>query len=851
MSRIQTVDWNQGPVERLFGLANVTVTTASAAGALSVAGLDRRTAEQLVAELTEKADAVAGRRHVSGPRGRTWQRLDRRMLLVHPVREVLRFMPVLIGVVVFGSASGGSSPCAGSCWACWCRWRSGVLRYLTTAYRIHDGRVELRRGLLQRHLLAARLDRVRTVDTSASLIQRVLDLATVRIGTGASEQDLDLDGLRAGPARELRAQLLRESAAAPTDETPEPEPEAAPARPVLRLDPTWSRYAPLTSTGLAIAGALLAALSQLRLRIDADDLAVAGVAVVVARAAGAGGRGLGAGGRRLPGGQLGADPDPRARQLAPAPWTDHHPRDQRRRRASGRGLHRPAAQPAPGRRRPALAASSRACRARASRRWSWCPPAPRAVVVGVAGEVLGDHAPAAASLRPPRPRRRTPPLGAGPDARAGRRRGRGGAWSRRPGSARGCWVSRCWHRPPARCWRWTAPARWATPCSSARLVAQSGSLTCRRDVLGVEHVIGWNLQDTWFQRRAGLTTLVATTAGGRQRVEVLDVPEARGGRARRRGHARPAGPVPRLRHLRRPGAGLDRLRGHVLQGAGGQPGRDRGARVPRRLRARGAHGRGLPPRGPLVRAPAQGRRGLRDRRARPPGARLPRPAGRSSTSPCAPAPTRSTPATGSSPRTPAWPRPAPTAGITFVGPTSEVLELTGNKARAIAAAKAAGVPTLASVEPSTDVDALVGRRRGAALPAVRQGRGRRRRARHAPRRRPGAAARGGRDLHARGRGRVRRPHGLHRAGGRGAAPHRGAGPRRRRRRRGAPLRARLLGAAPPPEGRRDRPRAQPRPRPAGADVRRRGALRPRDRLPQRRHRGVPARPRTATTSSSR
>ncbi|WP_166390831.1 pyruvate carboxylase [Nocardioides ochotonae] len=47
------------------------------------------------------------------------------------------------------------------------------------------------------------------------------------------------------------------------------------------------------------------------------------------------------------------------------------------------------------------------------------------------------------------------------------------------------------------------------------------------------------------------------------------------------------------------------------------------------------------------------------------------------------------------------------AGITFVGPSAEVLELTGNKARAIAAAKAAGVPTLASVEPSTDVNALV------------------------------------------------------------------------------------------------------------------------------------------------
>ncbi len=47
------------------------------------------------------------------------------------------------------------------------------------------------------------------------------------------------------------------------------------------------------------------------------------------------------------------------------------------------------------------------------------------------------------------------------------------------------------------------------------------------------------------------------------------------------------------------------------------------------------------------------------------------------------------------------------AGITFIGPAKEVLELTGNKARAIAAAKAAGVPTLNSVEPSADVDELV------------------------------------------------------------------------------------------------------------------------------------------------
>ncbi len=47
------------------------------------------------------------------------------------------------------------------------------------------------------------------------------------------------------------------------------------------------------------------------------------------------------------------------------------------------------------------------------------------------------------------------------------------------------------------------------------------------------------------------------------------------------------------------------------------------------------------------------------------------------------------------------------AGITFVGPTADVLHLTGNKARAIAAARAAGVAVLASSEPSSDVDALV------------------------------------------------------------------------------------------------------------------------------------------------
>jgi pyruvate carboxylase len=47
------------------------------------------------------------------------------------------------------------------------------------------------------------------------------------------------------------------------------------------------------------------------------------------------------------------------------------------------------------------------------------------------------------------------------------------------------------------------------------------------------------------------------------------------------------------------------------------------------------------------------------------------------------------------------------AGITFVGPGADVLSLTGNKARAIAAARAAGIPTLRSVAPGTDADTLI------------------------------------------------------------------------------------------------------------------------------------------------
>ena len=55
ISRVQTVDTYRGPLDRLFGLANVTVTTASSAGALYIVGLDVPVADHLVAQLTDIA----------------------------------------------------------------------------------------------------------------------------------------------------------------------------------------------------------------------------------------------------------------------------------------------------------------------------------------------------------------------------------------------------------------------------------------------------------------------------------------------------------------------------------------------------------------------------------------------------------------------------------------------------------------------------------------------------------------------------------------------------------------------------------------------------------------------------
>ncbi|MGH3614130.1 MAG: biotin carboxylase N-terminal domain-containing protein, partial [Pseudonocardia sp.] len=65
---------------------------------------------------------------------------------------------------------------------------------------------------------------------------------------------------------------------------------------------------------------------------------------------------------------------------------------------------------------------------------------------------------------------------------------------------------------------------------------------------------------------------------------------------------------------------------------------------------------------------------------------------------------------------PELPEACEEAGITFVGPPARVLHLAGNKSRAIAAAREAGVAVLSSTHPTDDVDALVEAADGVGFP---------------------------------------------------------------------------------------------------------------------------------------
>lgn len=188
-----------------------------------------------------------------------WRRLDRRMLLLHPVREVVRYIPVLVVALIAGSRSDNPG---WSLAALVVIVGLAVTRWFTTTYRIGPETVQLRRGLLQRKTLTVPRSRIRSVDVHADLMHRLLGLVVLAIGTGqrvSKEERFHLDGVDARQVTELRALLLREveSPAGEGNTAGESVRVQAGGTEIGEWQPGWVRYAPLSLKGLAVIGPLV------------------------------------------------------------------------------------------------------------------------------------------------------------------------------------------------------------------------------------------------------------------------------------------------------------------------------------------------------------------------------------------------------------------------------------------------------------------------------------------------------------------------------------------------------------------------------------------------------------------
>ncbi|MGQ0840867.1 PH domain-containing protein [Actinokineospora sp.] len=128
-----------------------------------------------------------------------------------------------------------------------------LVRWWYAEYRLTDQRVEYRFTLLFRTHKSVPRDRVRTVDTNATIAHRVLGLVRVKIGTGQQNmagEVITLDPVSRATAEKLRTALLHRDA---TDEDDE--------QTLASMRWSWLRYAPISVTtpilGAAAFGAAL------------------------------------------------------------------------------------------------------------------------------------------------------------------------------------------------------------------------------------------------------------------------------------------------------------------------------------------------------------------------------------------------------------------------------------------------------------------------------------------------------------------------------------------------------------------------------------------------------------------
>lgn len=490
------------------------------------------------------ASATAPDRVVTGPE---WRRLSPRMLVVHPIQEVIRAVPALAGLLVAGSSRGH-----GSLWSMTgvaVVVALGLVRWFTTTYQITEEQVQVRRGLLRRRVLAVPRDRVRTVDVTANPLHRILGLARVTVGTGRSDRKSDdglrLDALLAAEASRLRAELLRRGPAPGSDTSAGPAGTAAGAVggevELVRLKPGWVRYGPFTLSGLVTVGVVAALGSRTLSEANIDPgtvgplhravsqvsglplwLAVGevvlGLVVAVAAASTAGY--LLAFWRfrltRQPGGTLHV-----TRGLITTRSTTIEER-----RLRGIEISEPLLLRAVrGARCIAIATGLRVGRGAERGGSLLLPPAPRGQADRVATAVLGTAEPFSVPLarhgRQALRRRQTRALAGAVAVILG-----AAVLHRLFGLPGWVWQGSLLLLPVSALLAADRYHNLGHALVGGTLVTGWGSLVRRRCALACDGVIGWNLHQSFFQRRAGVVTLVATTAAGKQSYRVTDVPQA-------------------------------------------------------------------------------------------------------------------------------------------------------------------------------------------------------------------------------------------------------------------------------------------------------------------------------------
>lgn len=497
------------------------------------------------------------------PEGEGWARLDPKKLLIDPFRVVKEAaVPAAGGVIALVSSGnavwlGAAVPVLLAALLVF-----AVLPWMSTYYRMTSERLEMHSGVLNKRKKSAPLDRVRSVDLTAGLLHRVVGLRKVEIGTGVDDERFELDALSTAAAEDLRARLMSaraaRNAAAPapaaspevvdgTDggTAPAPVTPAAPAEPAVelaRFEWAWARYAPLSLTRMVVALAALGFVGQFADNLpilDKEHLSSAwawissfAIVLVVVVAFVAGGllwvlaavaeyvakwwnlRLVSEGGHlNLTSGLFSTrstsieEKRVRGVEITQAPLL---------RMAGGAEITVMAT---------GLSDNSPAV----------LPPCSVGTAREVGGRILGDDAPLAATLRQHGPR--------------ARRRAHVGAllnaldvvilaaileFVQRQWPQWFEWAPEWLHLLP---WGVAAVSVLLAPLlaeakyanlghalTEGHLVVGSGTFVRHREVLEHDGVIGWVVEQTFFQRRLGLCSLVATTAAGSESVRLHDVP---------------------------------------------------------------------------------------------------------------------------------------------------------------------------------------------------------------------------------------------------------------------------------------------------------------------------------------